>query len=77
MSREQSGEEDGVMETEVGPVGDENVETEVEFRPPRGTYRQSSWESLEQRQVSRIRVRQTESLGVAKPKWPEFELPNL
>ena len=41
MSREQPGEEDGAMGTEVGPVGDENVETEVEFRPPRGTNQMS------------------------------------
>ena len=41
MSREQPGEEDGAMGIEVGLVGDENVETEVEFRPPRGTNRMS------------------------------------
>ena len=35
MSWEQSEEEDGVVETEVGPVDDEIAETEVDFRPPR------------------------------------------
>ena len=39
MSREQSEQEDGVVETEVGPVDDETAETEVDFRPPRGTNR--------------------------------------
>ena len=37
MSREQSEEEDGVVGTEVGPASDGNRETDVEFRPPRGT----------------------------------------
>ena len=39
MSREQPEEEDDVMGTEVGPVSDENVETEVEFCPPVGLTR--------------------------------------
>ena len=37
MSREPLGEQDGVMEAKVEPVSDDNVVTEVEFRPPRGT----------------------------------------
>ena len=39
MSREQSEEEDGVVGTEVGPASNGNGDTEVEFRPPRGTNR--------------------------------------
>ena len=35
MSREQSDGEDSVVETEFGPVDDEIVETEVDFRLPR------------------------------------------
>ena len=38
MNREQSEEEDVVVRTEV-LAGDETAETEVEFRPPRGTNR--------------------------------------
>ena len=30
---------DGVVETEVGPVDDGTAETEVDFRPPRGSNR--------------------------------------
>ena len=41
MSGEQPKEEDGAKETEVGPVGEENMETKVEFRPSRGTNRMS------------------------------------
>ena len=37
MSRERSEEEDGVVGTEVGPMSNENVETEVDYRPLRGT----------------------------------------
>ena len=33
MSREQSKEKDGVVETEVRPVDDDTAETEVDFRP--------------------------------------------
>ena len=64
MSREQSDEEDGVVETEVGRVDDETAETEVDCRPPRGTNRmigESSWEPSEQRRTSVIRDSNTES----------------
>ena len=37
MSREQSGEEDGVVETEDGQVDNGTAETEVNFRLPRGS----------------------------------------
>ena len=39
MRREQSKEEDGVVETEVGPGDDKTAETEVDFCLPRGTNR--------------------------------------
>ena len=39
MSQKQSQEEDGVVETKVGPVDDETAETEVDFRPSCGTNR--------------------------------------
>ena len=82
MSREQSEEKDGVVETEVGPVDDETAETEVDFRPPRGT----NW-MLDDRPIitgaigaeaDRHDPGQTTrfgSLGGAKPKRPRFELP--
>ena len=83
MSREQPGEDDGAMGTEVKPVGDENVETEVEFRPPHGTNRMSEERPIimgvvgaetykqDSGQTNRFRF-----LGGAKLKRPEFELPN-
>ena len=37
MNREQSDGEDSVVETEVDPVDDETAETDVNFRPPRGS----------------------------------------
>ena len=37
MSRVQSDGEDSMVETEVGPVDDGTVETEVNFRLPRGS----------------------------------------
>ena len=82
MSWEQSEEEGGVVETEVGPVDDETAETEVDFRPPRGT----SWmpddrpiitgavgaeaDNCDPGQTNRFGP-----LGGAKPKRPRFELP--
>ena len=71
------------MGTEVGPVGNENVETEVEFRQPRGTNRMSKERPI----ITGVIAAETDerdpgqthrfgSLGGAKPKRPEFELPN-
>ena len=71
------------MGTEVGPVGDENVETEVEFRPPRETNRMSEERPIitgvvgtETDERDPGQTNRFGSLGGAKPKRPKFELPN-
>ena len=82
MSQEQSEEEDGVVETEVGPVDDETAETEVEFRPPRGTSRMPDDRSIitgtvgaEADKRDPGQTNRFGPLGGAKPKRPRFELP--
>ena len=77
MRREQSDGEDGVVETDVGPVDDETAETEVDFRLPRGYDRMpedrpiikgavgAQMDKRDPGQTSRFG-----SLGGAKPKRP-------
>ena len=72
-----------MVETEVGPVDDETAETEVDFRPPRGTNQMlddrpiitgaagAEADKRDLGQTSRFG-----SLGGAKPKQPRFELPS-
>ena len=69
MSREQPREEDGAMGTEVGPVGDKNVETEE--RPPTTGVIGTETDKRDLSQTNRFG-----SLGGAKPKRPKFELSN-
>ena len=82
MSREQSEEEDGVVGTEVGPESNENVETEVEFRPPRGTNRMPDERPIitgavgeEAGEHDPGQTNLFGCLGGAKPKRPKFEVP--
>ena len=72
MSQEQSDGENGVVETEVGPVDDETAETEMDFRPPRGSdwmpgIGQSSREPSERRRTSVIQDRHADSGPWAEP----------
>ena len=83
MSREQPREEDGAMGTKVGLMSDENVETELEFCPPRGTIRISEERPIimgiigtETDERDPGQTNRFGSLGGAKPKRAKFELPN-
>ena len=87
MSREQSDEEDSMVETEVVPVDDETTETEVEFRRPRGSDPGPDWmpkyipvitgavgAEADTHDPGQTR-RRLGPLSGAKPKRPRFELP--
>ena len=82
MSQVQSGGEDGMVDTEVGPVDDETAETEVDFRPSRGSDRVPEDRPIitgavaaeaDERDPGRTRL--LRSLGGAKPKRPRDGLP--
>ena len=69
--------------TEVGPVGNENVDTEVEFRLPRGTNRMSEERPIitgvvgaETDERDPGQTNQFGSFDGTKPKRPKFELTN-
>ena len=78
MSREQSEEEDVVVGTEVGLASDGNGETEVKFRPPRGTNRMPEERPIitgvDGAETDERDPGQTNRFG-PKSKWPKFELP--
>ena len=70
-----------MVETEVGLIDDETAETEVDFRPPRGTNQMPDDRPIITRAIGAEagkrdpgQTKRFRPLGKAKPKRPRFEL---